>query len=336
MPAAPILSICIPAYNFGAFIGETLDSILAQWRPGLEIVILDGGSIDDTAQVVASRQLACPDIRFVRRPAPGGIDNDLAACVDLAEGIYCWLFSADDVMRPGSIDKVMKEVAGGHDLCLCRHSDCTIDMRVIKDHPILDRTTATTYELRTRASAAAYFAQAVTTEAMFSFMGGIIISRQRWSSLPIDERFVGSCWAHVARILALIDRGLTLRYLDDVLLDRRGDNDSFAHRGVVHRYAIAIDGYTRLAATFYGQVSIEAAEFRRVLRNEFGLRHFLAAKFACKNNPSAEDFGKLRQLMGGLYADAALVVRLKYFAFLVVPVGLYDLARRIRHRISGY
>jgi len=336
MAASPVLSICIPTYNFGAFIGATLDSILGQHTRGLEIVILDGGSTDDTAQVVASRQRACPDIRFVRRPAPGGIDNDLAACVDLATGTYCWLFSADDVMRPGAIVKIMEEVAQGHDLLLCRHSDCTIDMRVMQDHPILVNSATTTYYLRTRADAAAYFAHAVTTEAMFSFMGGIIISTQRWRSLPIDERFVGSCWAHVARILELIDRGLTLRYLHDVLLDRRGDNDSFAHRGVVHRYAIAVDGYTRLAETFYGQGSLEAAEFRRVLRNEFGLRHFLAAKFACRKNPSTEDFGKLRAMMSGLYADASPAVRLKYFCFLVVPVGLYDFARRIRHRISGY
>jgi predicted GTPase len=37
------LSVCIPTYNFGRFIGETIDSIVRQATEEVEIVVLDGG-----------------------------------------------------------------------------------------------------------------------------------------------------------------------------------------------------------------------------------------------------------------------------------------------------
>ena len=46
------LSICIPAKNFGQFIGETLDSIIQQANKNVEIVVLDGGSTDNTQEIV--------------------------------------------------------------------------------------------------------------------------------------------------------------------------------------------------------------------------------------------------------------------------------------------
>lgn len=48
------LSICMPTYNFGKFIGETLESIMKQIPDGVEIVVLDGGSTDNTCDVVKS------------------------------------------------------------------------------------------------------------------------------------------------------------------------------------------------------------------------------------------------------------------------------------------
>ena len=52
--ARPQLSICIPTYNFGEFIGQALESLQRQYRPGVEVVILDGGSTDSTADVVST------------------------------------------------------------------------------------------------------------------------------------------------------------------------------------------------------------------------------------------------------------------------------------------
>ena len=268
----PKLSICIPTFNFGAFIGATLDSILSQITAGVEVVVLDGASTDDTQVVIARFQERYPQVRYYRLPQRGGIDRDMARVVELSAGEYCWLFSGDDLMRQGAIARILTLIESGSDAYLCKHTLCTLDMKILGERAVLDHEPLTTFNLANADELRRYFRLAATTEAFFSFMGSLIVRKDRWESIGLNEDFVGSCWAHVARMFELMQGNLVLTYIPEPLLDRRGDNDSFADRGVVNRYKIAIDGYQRLAATFFGPSSEAAFHVRRVLRNEFGLR----------------------------------------------------------------
>src|SRR5216684_779512 len=108
--SAPRLSICIPTYNFGAFIGDTLASIVPQLVDGVEVVVLDGGSTDNTTEVVESIQRRYPAVRYHRQDERGGIDRDLARTVELARGDYCWLFCADDIMRPDAVAQLLERL----------------------------------------------------------------------------------------------------------------------------------------------------------------------------------------------------------------------------------
>ncbi len=75
------LSVCIPIYNFAKFIPETLDSILAQdGADEIEIVILDGASTDNTAEIVeglpkeaSQHQLCAPASERRHRPRHGEV-----------------------------------------------------------------------------------------------------------------------------------------------------------------------------------------------------------------------------------------------------------------------
>src|SRR2546425_1703283 len=57
-------------------------------------------------------------------------------------------------------------------------------------------------------------------------------------------------------------------------LYQRGDNDSFMDKGPGHRYKLAIEGYDRLADTFFPRGSIEAQAIRRAVRDELSIRAF--------------------------------------------------------------
>jgi glycosyltransferase involved in cell wall biosynthesis len=95
------VSVIIPTYNYGRFISEAIESVLAQTRAPKEIIVVDDGSTDDTAEVVARFGTK---VRYVRQENAGvcaarnrGVgesDADLIAFLD-----------ADDVYVPTSLEK---------------------------------------------------------------------------------------------------------------------------------------------------------------------------------------------------------------------------------------
>ena len=48
----PRISIVVPNYNYGRFIEKTLQSILAQDYPNLELIVVDGGSTDESVDII--------------------------------------------------------------------------------------------------------------------------------------------------------------------------------------------------------------------------------------------------------------------------------------------
>ena len=329
------LSICIPTYNFGAFIGTTLDSVLADRPAGVEVVVLDGGSTDNTAAVVESYARRFPDLRYVRKPTRGGIDRDMAATIDLAVGDYCWLFSADDLMKPAALRRITFEIESGYDLYLAGLAICDRQMNVLGEHPVLDAAPGALFRLGDRRQRRDYFRRALTTTAFFSFMGSIVIKRERWHEGQLEPDFIGSCWAHVVRILRLIPRGLTVNYLGESFLLKRGDNDSFMDRGIAHRFAIAIEGYHRIAEAVFGKDSFEARQMRRVIANEFPPNAFFSAKVQSLRAGRPQDVQLLEQLAKTTYGDLTPRNVLKRAMDAALSVRAYESVRYAYRRLRG-
>ena len=66
MNDAPLVSVVTPAYNVGPWIGQAMDSVLSQTEGRIEYVVVDDGSTDDTAAIVAERAERDPRLRLVR------------------------------------------------------------------------------------------------------------------------------------------------------------------------------------------------------------------------------------------------------------------------------
>jgi abequosyltransferase len=283
------------------------------------VVILDGGSTDETSAVVRAFQARFPALRYHRREQRGGIDRDMARTVELARGEYCWLFSSDDTMKPDAIRRMLTEIRSGLDVYLCGLTLCTCDMHPLKDHPILDAPSETIFDLGREGDRRVYFERAASTTAFFSFLGSVIFKKARWDAIPLDEDFVGSCWAHVARMFRMIPAGLRVKYLAPAYLHKRCDNDSFMDDGLIRRFAITIDGYHRLADTFFGHDSHEAHHIRRAVTAEFPPYTLAFAKMTSRGAPPA-DRRLLERLVASVYADSSWRHRLYRGIYRSAPV----------------
>jgi len=98
----PLVSIIVPSYKMGRFLQETLHSILQQEYRPLEVIVVDGGSPDETVQILERTAQEHPELRWISEPDDGpedAINKGLAMAVGTIAGIQ----SADDIYYPGAI-----------------------------------------------------------------------------------------------------------------------------------------------------------------------------------------------------------------------------------------
>lgn len=294
------LSICMPTYNFGTFIGATLDSILCQMQSDMEIIIVDGGSTDNTEEVVKSYQQINSQIIYHRLQTRGGIDNDMAISVSLASGEYCWLFSSDDIMKSDAIINIYKQIAEQHDIYICSFTIHSLDFKkIICKHPIFNTEKDVVYDMKNPIDKNIFFEQAITTTAFFSFMSSLIFKRALWDKAQNVDEFYGGCWAHAARFFSILSQ-LKIKYLHDVYLEKRNDNDSFMDKGIIHRMGISIYGWNAIANRFLGPKSREAFYVRKVLRNEWPFHGVKSIQSLAKND---EEKNEMKNLIQMVYSD---------------------------------
>ncbi len=323
------LSICIPVYNFSAFIGETLASIIPQATDEVEIVVVDGASTDNTAEVIASVQRTFPRLVYHRLEKKGGIDRDMARSVELANGEYCWLFGGDDIMMPGAVADILKQLAEGHDLYLCESILCRTDMTPVGKHNLLAADHEQVFDLRDPIVRADYFSRARNTAAFFSFCSSLVVKKARWEAVAMDDQFVGSYWDHVARLFRMIPDGLRVKYLPTPHLYKRGENDSFLDRGLVNRYRITIEGFDRISRAFFAPGSPENFHIRRAMQAEHNLKSLLDAKLLCHERRLDADLVILDQLARTQYGYPLLSNRFMLCVYRYSPVVLLRVAKPV-------
>lgn len=93
------VSVIIPTFNRAHYIGECLDSLLAQSVPPHEILVIDDGSSDGTAELIAHYG---PPVRYQRKEN-GGKPSAVNLALTLATGDFIWVFDDDDVALPDAI-----------------------------------------------------------------------------------------------------------------------------------------------------------------------------------------------------------------------------------------
>lgn len=118
---APLVSVVMPVLNFDAYVGEAIDSVLAQTHDELELIVVDDGSTDRTRDIVAGYARREARVRpLYLDPDPSSTSSARAANAGIAasRGDFIARMDADDVALPNRLSVQLAYMqAHGLDVC---------------------------------------------------------------------------------------------------------------------------------------------------------------------------------------------------------------------------
>ncbi|MFW6253360.1 MAG: glycosyltransferase family 2 protein [Chitinivibrionales bacterium] len=100
------ISVIIPTYNCAGYIGLAIESVLAQSQSVRELLVIDDGSIDNTAEVVG-KHAKNKKVKYIKKEN-GGQASARRYGVQNASGRYVAFLDADDVWEPRKIERQME------------------------------------------------------------------------------------------------------------------------------------------------------------------------------------------------------------------------------------
>jgi glycosyltransferase involved in cell wall biosynthesis len=122
LTAYPLISIVVPSFNQGRYIRQTLKSITEQNYPNLELIVVDGGSSDETLDVI---QDLSRHFKWWSSEADSGQANAINKGIAHAAGeILAWL-NSDDCLMPGALFRVAERFMS------CRNIDVVYGHRIL-------------------------------------------------------------------------------------------------------------------------------------------------------------------------------------------------------------
>ena len=144
----PVISVIVPTYDYGRFIGDSIRSVLEQTYTSYEIIVIDDGSSDETTSVL---QQFDGRIRYVYQENRGpSAARNLG--IKIARGEYISFLDADDLWTPNKLELQLSDINSHPDIGMV-FSDCqtftaetivktsflagkSIDMNMISQKPI--------------------------------------------------------------------------------------------------------------------------------------------------------------------------------------------------------
>lgn len=221
------LSFCIPTLNRAGFIGATLESIISQATEEIEIIVVDGGSTDNTPEVVARFRERFAFLQYIRKessegssgptiPSGKGFDRDCDRAVDLARGEYCWLFTDDDVLKPGAVRRVLDEVRNQYGMMIVNAEVRSGDLSCILE---TSRLPLIRDEIYTPDKWQTLF---VNTATYLTFVGCVVIRRNLWKTRDRNS-YLGTGFVHFGVVFQGPIPGSSLVIAEPLIMIRYGN-----------------------------------------------------------------------------------------------------------------
>lgn len=101
----PTISVVMPVFNAGAFLHQSIQSILNQTYQDFEFIIVDDASTDASAEILAFYAKEFPCIQVVTNETNLGVSRSVKKALDIAQGSYIARMDADDISLPSRFEK---------------------------------------------------------------------------------------------------------------------------------------------------------------------------------------------------------------------------------------
>lgn len=108
-----LVSVCIPTYQGAAYLGQAIDSVLAQTLQDFELLVVDNHSTDGTEALVA--RYTDSRIRFLRNERNLGAEANWNRCLEQARGTYIKLLPHDDMLAPDCLRRQVEALEQDRD-----------------------------------------------------------------------------------------------------------------------------------------------------------------------------------------------------------------------------
>jgi len=149
---APLITIVIPTYNLESYIVPCLDSITSQAFQDVEIIAVDGESMDLTRELLEKRMIDEPRLTMMCNGRIGpGVARNIGA--RKATGSYIWFVDGDDEIAPGCLAEISQRLlAERPDVLLINHAELRDDwaLDVGQDDALLRREDSSPFALAGR------------------------------------------------------------------------------------------------------------------------------------------------------------------------------------------
>src|ERR1700731_3001106 len=108
----PKVDVIIPAYNAARYLPFAIESVMAQTFDDWRILLVDDGSTDDTAEVVAPyRERLGDKLKYIKQ-ANGGLPAARNAAIRNSSAEFLALLDADDIWLPNRLEESLKVFEG--------------------------------------------------------------------------------------------------------------------------------------------------------------------------------------------------------------------------------
>ncbi len=120
MPAYPKVSIVTPSFNQGHFLEETIQSVLNQDYPNIEYIIIDGGSSDNSVEIIKKYESRLT--YWQSKPDKGQTDAINQGFARATGDILAWL-NSDDILLSGAVSAAVQKLTE-HPMAGMVYGDC--------------------------------------------------------------------------------------------------------------------------------------------------------------------------------------------------------------------